>query len=178
MFHLLPEKEKKVLKREYLFRLIFVILCFVGASLVVASVFLLPSYLLSNRKLADLNEQNSQIKQDIQKKTDPNLAKFLSSLKGNLAALKITNTTGSSSVPIKEITDKKTSGITLNQFFINYNDSGSSIIVSGNAKTRDYLTTFYHDIQSIPDFSKVDLPISDFAADKNIDFTMTLTIKK
>ncbi|HZS43189.1 MAG TPA: hypothetical protein VFA52_03160 [Candidatus Paceibacterota bacterium] len=177
MFHLLPEEEKKLLKREYFYRLLFVILCFIFAIEVIASAFLLPSYLLSYRKVADLNDQSAGIKTDIATKTDPNLAKFLTSLKGNLSALKIDNKTGNSSFYIKEITDKKTSGITVNQFFVNYGAEGSTILIKGNANKRDDLTQFYHSLQTIKDFTKVELPISAFAADRDIDFTMTLTLK-
>ncbi len=177
MFHLLPEKQKKVLRREYLLRLLFVFLCFVAGSLVVASVFLFPSYLLSSRKFGDLEERKNQIKANITAKTDPNLGKFLTSLKGNLSALKVNRSTSSSTAYIKEVTDLKNSGIKLKEFFIDYGNTPTKIIVSGRSSTRDSLTKFYRDMQTVKDFAKVELPISDFAQDKDIDFHMNVTLK-
>jgi hypothetical protein len=177
MFHLLPDKEKKTLEREYRYRLLLVGLCFVLATLVVASVFLFPSYILSKRKLDDVTFRNTQMKKSIHAKTDPALANFLSTLKDNLSALKSTSQMASSSVLIKDITDKKSSGIYLNQFSISNEGTTESILLSGKASNRDNLIHFYRDLQGDAHFSKVDLPISDFAKDKDISFTITISVK-
>ncbi len=173
MFHLLPEKEKKVLEAEYRYRLLLVGLIFILASLVVASVFLLPSYLLSARRLTDVSVRNDQVKNEIKTKTDPSISTFLSTLKDNLAALKPTQKTPNFSTLVKEITDKKTTGIGIDSF----SRDGKGIIIGGQADNRDNLIRFSRDLQMVADFSKVDLPISDFAKDKNINFSITITLK-
>jgi hypothetical protein len=173
MFHLLPEKEKKILQREYISRLILIGLIFVLASLLVGSVFLFPSYLLSVRKLADANMNNQQVKSAIAAKTDSALTTFLATLKDNLNALVPISKTTNFSILAREITDKKESGIKINEF----SQSDQTLIINGVSSDRQSLLRFSHELQTIKDFSKVDLPISDFAKDKDINFSITLTVK-
>ena len=173
MFHLLPEKEKKALEAEYHYRLSLVLLIFILGTLVAGSVFLLPSYLLSERKLSDISFRNDQVKKEIQAKTDPEVSDFLTSLKSNLAALKPGETNPKFSILMKEITDKKPSGISIND--IQWDNK--TLVAGGIAGDRETLLGFSRDLQSVSDFSKVDLPISDFAKNKDIDFTLTITLK-
>lgn len=175
MFELLPENQKKTLKKDYFFRLATVILASVLALSIFSFVFLLPSYFLSVvKEKAVSNEFDLAVKnKNIQKEQDLQLS--IKKSKEMLGILKI----GEDKISIKDlifkIVEKKNSGIMIGGFSINLSKNNKyEILITGTAQKRDNLKTFAENLKASKEFDGVDLPISNFAKIADIDFSIML----
>lgn len=179
MINLLPLKEKKQLKQEYISRVFIVSFSMISVLSVIAALFLAPSYKYSVSKesiaennLEVFNAQNPQIdigklNQDILK-TNEKLS-FIISKKPKLDV--------SVSV-IEKILNLRTAGVSFNQVSYVYEEKGSSTVhIVGVASDRTALRSFKDALSSDESFSSVDLPISNFIKPTNIDFSMSLVLK-
>ena len=67
-------------------------------------------------------------------------------------------------------------GIHIKKFAYSYaKDSKSVLTLSGTADSRPGLLLFSNNLQTHPEFKKVDLPISNLAKNSNIDFNINIT---
>lgn len=75
------------------------------------------------------------------------------------------------------VLSNKNAGIHLSE--VNYSATGSStanISISGVSNTREALVTFVKNLKDSNVFRAVDLPVSNLAKDKNIDFSITMGV--
>lgn len=179
MINLLPEKEKKQLKQEYIFRLLIVSFSLVSILALVASLFLAPSYKYSVLKesitqnnLETFNAQNPQI--DIENLnneiaiTNKKLS-FIISKKSNISV---------SEDVIEKILALRTAGISFNHLSYNFIDEKNiSINIIGVATNRTSLRSLKDALTADPLFASVDLPISNFIKPTDIDFNISLVLK-
>lgn len=175
MFELLPDKQKRALKRDYFFRLIIVILVSVSALSVVSIVFLLPSYFLSVvREKAVSQEFDLAVKSKSALK-EQELQAGIKKSKEMLKLLK----SGESKILIRDlilkIIEKKNTGIAIGGFSVNLSKNNKyEILMTGTARKRDNLKMFAENLRAGKEFSGVDLPISNFAKIADIDFSIML----
>jgi hypothetical protein len=80
---------------------------------------------------------------------------------------------------ISNILNSRTAGITFSQVLFNKKlaDGTASLEVYGSATNRDSLRTFKTALDNNPEFSSVDLPISNFLGKTNLNFTISLIMK-
>lgn len=175
MFELLPENQKKTLKKDYFFRLAIVILISVLMLGILSFVFLLPSYFLSVvKEKAVSREFDLAVKsKNIQKEQELQLS--IRKSKEMLDILK----TGEDKVSIKDlifkIVEKKNSGIVIDGFSVSLSKNNKyEILINGTAQKRDNLKTFAENLRTSKEFNSVDLPISNFAKIADIDFSIML----
>jgi type IV pilus assembly protein PilM len=178
VINILPQREKKIIHREYWIRFSTIVFSFVALSSAVASLLLFPSYFLSRlkenlveEKLAIFNKENPNL-------ADNNLDNITNDINLNLKIINREN-------PSYQISDKilgnilssRTDGITFSQILFNKKSGESSVLeVYGVADTRDHLRNFKIALDNNSNFSEVDLPISDFLEKEDLDFTISITI--
>ena len=75
---------------------------------------------------------------------------------------------------IEKVILEKSSGIRLMSFSWIEKEGKHSLTVSGVASDRQALLAFQTQLNSAEEFSKITLPVSDLAKDKNIPFRMNL----
>jgi hypothetical protein len=178
MANLLPKKEQNALKREYSLRRFDVILFLVCVVLAVSLILLFPSYILSKVRATNVSAELEIVKKatnaanptddlTLRLREAKEKAVTLQVFEKNLSVYDLIHTfeTKSPSIKLKDIS--YTRGI-----------DDVLITIQGRAGDRESLTTFQKQIKAYPNFSRVDLPISNFAKDKDIDFTMKITVKK
>jgi hypothetical protein len=182
VINILPNEEKKNLRKEYWMRFSTMILNITALTSIVASFLLFPSYFLSKSKenlveskLETFNNENPDV-------TNNNIDKITSNINSKLVTL---NTAG---VPY-QISDKvlgnilssRTNGITFSQILFNKKTTGggevSTMEVYGTAANRDSLRNFKTALDNNPSFSEVNLPISNFLEKSNLNFTISITMK-
>lgn len=175
MFELLPENQKKTLKKDYFFRLATVILASVLVLSAFFAVLLLPSYFLSAVKEKAVSEEFDLTakSKNIQKEQELQLS--IRKSKEMLDILK----TGEDKISIKDlifkIVEKKNSGIVIDGFLINLSKNNKyEILITGTAQKRDNLKIFAENLRSSKEFDSIDLPISNFAKVADIDFSIML----
>lgn len=175
MLELLPNAQKKTLKKEYFLRLSVVALLFLLAAGILFLVALSPSYFLSVVKENVVNEEfDNSIKSKRVSKNE-NLRDAIKDSKEMISLLRPEEDQSLIKSVILKIIDNKNSGISISGISINYSKKGQyQVVITGISKNREFLKTFADSLKSDNDFSNIDLPISNFAKISDIDFSITL----
>lgn len=177
MFNLLPENLKDEIRKEYKLRRLTVILVFVLAVQASFLIFLFPTWLISVYKEKEIVSQSEQMAKFL---ADSNVAPATNVIKSLNSKLNVINSALEypAFVPLMDtVIGQKTKSITLKQFSYTSKDSASAeLSIGGTSATRESLVAFVKSLEDTKAFKKVDLPISNLAKDKDIVFTITLTI--
>ena len=171
----------KSLRWEYRRRLLITFLFFVSCAIIVGILSLIPSYILSETQSA----QASKITADLQKsrqasgmdQVEKDLAQsqaIINELKGNESKFSFFDS-------IQDVVKYHSPLIAINSFnfssdIISPTTTISHIVIQGNAVTRDALIGLQKNLEQDNNFSKVELPISDFAKSSDIGFSIRLTL--
>ncbi len=176
MINLLPDQEKNIIRKEYRLRVIAVILVGILITAILTIVFLLPSYILVLYK-------NKVAEQFVNKTptTEVDEEDFVATLrKAKISAqvlrpgpavltmtrvIEIINTTKTSNISITSMTYNKGA------------DTPPTIDIIGKAKTRQSLVNFTQSLQKSQPIASVDLPVSSFAKDTDIPFSIAIKTK-
>ena len=176
MFNLLPENLKKEIKSNYRFRLVAVALLLLIFLQFTTLIFMLPSWISSYYREKDEGSQEQKMNQSL---SSADIASIDSQIKTINSRIKILNSALNYPhlIPyINLILGQKTNAIKLSTIDFNLNSSNVTISLNGISDTRDSLLAFVKVLQATGQFKNVDLPISNFAKDKNINFSLNLII--
>jgi hypothetical protein len=177
MSNLLPELEKKNLRKQYLARIFSVFLLMLLITFVLASVYLLPSYFSSMDKARLTEERVVFLKSYSDKNKETNPDQILRETKEKLDILSKDSNLITISEAIKKIIQKRPLAIKLDAFaYRTISPTELSLSISGIAKNRDRLINFTDLLEEDRDFFEVKLPVSNLAPNKNIDFTIDITL--
>ncbi len=177
MFSLLPNQEKKRLRKEYRLRLLIVALIFFVTATIFGLIFLLPSYLLSLSKESVARDHLKSVQDVAKTNAKPELSAELKA-----ANLQIVELKGSvEQMPIKKILDMvikdRPEGLKINSFSLTRDAQAGTLLITGIAPTRESLVSFNKTLSAEPLFSKVESPVSELAKSKNIGFSLSITGK-
>ena len=175
MINLIPTIEKINLTKYYRKRFLAVLLGFSATAFFAGSIFLISPYRLAEEKTAtilksvgigqtlttSLEASNPEfVIKDIQKKLDT------LSLKKNAIPVNLI---------ISSILADKPADTTINGITYKKKDTGAEIEVRGIAGNRDSLLSFTRALEDEPLFKKVNVPVSSFVKDRNLDFSIQIT---
>jgi len=176
MANLLPKNYKKKINQEYLLRLVGTSLSFLGVTFVLLTLFSIPSLLLSSAKLEITKERLESITSYVEETQKAGISDSVI-----FANQKIDIVSGSEKVNLTKllhfVLDKKNQKIKIEAIVVrSAGEQGRSIFISGLAKDRASLTDLQKSLETVADFSEVILPISNFAKNTDIDFSMEIKI--
>ena len=178
MINVLPVLEKKVLRKEYWMRFSTIILNLILVVGFVATLLLLPSYFLSKdkeqiveRQLEAFNKENPDLAINNVDKTIKDINSKLEMLNSNMTSFQVNEKV------LNNILKSRTPGITFSQILFNKREGGFILEVHGIAENRDALRNFKTELDSNPNFSSVDLPISNFLEKADLVFTISISLK-
>jgi len=175
MLELLPNTQKKALKKEYFLRLSAAVLSFSLAAGILFLVSFAPSYFLSVVKERVVNEEFEKMTKLSRAKDDEELRTAIKRSREMIALLKPEDNESLVKDKILKIISRKSSGIRIDGISMNYSKKGQyQILVTGVSKSRDTLKSFVDNLKSEKEFSEVDLPISNFAKIADIDFSIAI----
>lgn len=174
----LPTEQQKNIRSEYIIRLIVVFL--IGCTVVSISntIFLVPAYLLARSRNQDAK---SELKKVVEKGVVTETKEIESKVK-EIAEITRRFSEGDSAwtaVGLFSLVTKHTSP-EIKIFaidFANMTDKNISIKISGVSETRDTLISFKKELEAKENIQKVELPVSDLAKSKNIEFVMKISTK-
>ena len=174
MINLLPPQGKKLVAREYIFR-VSAVAGFVCAFFLLASaVALVPTYILFSPSGAGPSQEEKGVPSE---EEYMQLVAELKEASGIAAQLnKKINTVAASSV-VTHIEDALFPDITLAAITFSEEAAQVRISVRGTARTRESLRSFLDTLKKDPFFADAQVPVSELARDTNVQFTMTLTLK-
>jgi hypothetical protein len=179
MFNLLPDSLKKEIKAEYKLRVIIVILVFVLFIQLSFLVFIFPSWLISLYKEKETVAQAEEMSKSERVSNINSLTSIVTDTNTKLNMLNNTLEYPEFLPLANSILAQKTSSIKLDQFYYtSQSPVTGTISLNGVSATRDSLVAFVKSLQETKLFKSVDLPVSNLTKDKNIKFSLTLTISQ
>ncbi len=178
MFNLLPNQEKKLREREYRLRLVTVSLLLFGALGTIASVLLIPSFVVSSQKEKLAILENESLKKEIASRSQDNLSEILKVAGDQVKALDVGSRIPYGFELVSDVVSSKTFKIKLYGMDISRSEDAKRVVkLTGRASDREALLSFARILEKGTNFSRVDVPVSNFADESNIDFFISLNVK-
>jgi len=177
MINLIPPTEKTKIAEAYRRRFFIVFLFLSITAFLIGAIFLISPYRLAEDNTATILKNIDIVKslngpletsnpefsiKDIQKKLDI------------LASQKSKNTAG---ILIGNIMLERPERVDINGFTYSKKKSNSEIEIRGMADSRDDMLDFVRTLENNQYFAKVDVPVSAFIKDKNLEFSIQVTTK-
>jgi Tfp pilus assembly protein PilN len=175
--NLLPHDRRKTLERAYLFRLVTVSTLMLSFIIISSGALLVPSYWFE-RQQSNLSKQElEKLNSSLSLSGGKEVASRFNALSLDASYLARLATTSSATGAISGILAIPRSGITITGMSYSPATRGADgkMILTGNATTRGALHAFIDALGKQPFITTADLPISAYAKEKDIDFSVTLT---
>lgn len=173
---LLPPERRRAIRRDYSLRFGTVVTLFVTALVLVAAALLAPTYVFLAKSVAAKEARLASMRSALSSPDDTALSARLSALKSDAVALSAI--APSASVIVRAALAVSRSGITLSGFeYVPVAEARpGTLSLSGTASTRDALRGYQLTLEHAPFARSASLPVSTYAKDKNIPFTITVTL--
>lgn len=178
MINVLPEQQKKELKREYIFRLIATYFFLFGILSVLATLLLLPTYILSKSKESFLNNELVRLDEENPDLSLDELKNIISDINTKLVLLD----SEENKIITQDVLSKflliSRKNIEIHKIFYSRPEGKTQVLeVSGLAKDRSSLSQYKSALEESNLYTKVDLPISNFVEKVDINFNIKLELK-
>lgn len=177
--NVLPEKEKKLINKEYWKRFIIVFMFLFSSLIFIFILLLLPSYFFSSSKqnliearLEEFNANNKNLSGVDLNNTITDINTKLNLLVSNNPKYSLYNDV------LNVVLSNRINGITFSQLLFNQTkDKGLNIEVHGQARDRTTLRNFKVALDNNPKVATTNLPISDFLEKTDLSFTISIVMK-
>jgi hypothetical protein len=175
---LLPSERHRALARDYLLRLGVVAVWFATALVLASALLLAPTYVFLAQSSRAKEARLANIESALSLSDGTALAARLSALTSNTDALAALAHAPSASATIRSALAIARPGITFSGFAYTPADGTrpGTLAISGTATTRDALRRYQLVLQDAPFARSASLPVSTYAKDSNIAFTVTVTL--
>ena len=177
MVNLLPFKQKQKIKKEYKMRRAIVALLFVGVLFIVGIVFLVPQYVMLLNKQHNLKVSLDTIKHQGVEKHHTGLVDVISKTNAQIKSLTQNSVVFYGAYDVfREVLKKKNTSIKIFGLFYNFDNNETRVSISGIAGDRKNLLAFTKKLESNKMFYGVELPISNFVKEQDIDFSILIKV--
>jgi type IV pilus assembly protein PilM len=186
--NILPQEEKRILRRNYWARYFSVFSGWVALVGVVSIFLLIPSYFMSESQEKLVESKLEAFNIENPNPINSNIEKIISDINAKLDLIvKAEPPYKVSEKVLNNILESRTAGITYSQILFNKKMTKASktspskeiavLEIRGVATNRDTLRNFKTSLDSNPNFAEVVLPVSSFLGKENLDFTISITMK-
>ncbi|MDO8623742.1 MAG: hypothetical protein Q7R54_00050 [bacterium] len=173
MSNLLSQEDKKNILRGYRFRLAIVTLCFSLVTALIATALLLPSVLLSSQREHSALERVAVLSKGSGKPNVRELTAPLNDAKLRLPLLSHTAPDVSLRELLNKVVEARSDRISLIRFsFVGSGEEKREVDISGTSRDRAALLAFVKALERTGLFESVEIPISNYAKDTDIDFSL------
>jgi len=178
MFNLLPKTEKGTLRREYRTRLAIVVLWLSFATFLIASFLLLPSFVLSSAKEKAAVHRFTTLSAEVERESGAKFRDKLADIQSRLKFFSRKAPAAHWHELLAQLVSRKTDTISLTTVsFAGGEDGTRQVIIAGTARDRAGLRAFAKSLERVSFFEKVAVPISNYAKDTDIEFSVHITGK-
>lgn len=175
MRNLLPFANRKKVKREYRLRLITLTLFMAASVVAIGSISILPTLFLSQSKKLSIENQAEFVERSIAHREAEVSLETLRDSRSRLALLATEDEQTTLTETIEVLCQCETTPLVdIDGFFYETFGGIAKINVTGVASTRDALLSYKGRLERSEIFSSVELPISNLARDRDIEFTITV----
>ncbi len=178
LINLLPEDRVNAFRRGYFIRLATVTVCLLAILTIIHGIFLFPSYLALLQKKDVETRSLAEVDARLAGSKEQEIHARLSSLKGDATYLSRLSTVPSTSGTVRNMLAVPHPGISIINITVAFPTAGATsgkVSLSGTATTREALHTFNDTLSALPFVTGVDLPISSYAQESNIAFSLTVS---
>jgi hypothetical protein len=175
--NLLPSSKTKAFRHEYFLRIITVALVLLAILVIIHGILLIPSYLYTRDKVSAESAELNNLSKTLETTQAQQAQTQLTALKTESTYLSRLSSTTQASATIRTVLAVSRSGIALTGFVFTppLNGAAGTVQISGTAATREQLSSYYQELETLPFVASANLPISDYAKESDIPFTITLT---
>lgn len=178
MINVLPEQQKEIVSREYRLRRAIVVSGLVIFALLVSLVLLFPSYFLTNMQAEEAAVQLDQVKTALNSQLPSGevVNDLISAVRHAQDLRPFSETI--SVYKLLKIFESKPESVKINRIsFVNKSETGPEITLGGIAQDRESLIAFGRVLEGRVEFESVNIPVSNFVRESNIEFHMTIGVK-
>lgn len=176
--NLLPLARRRALRRDYFVRLCVVVALLATALSLAAAALLLPAYVFLTESANAKQKHLASIESAVSSSDEVALSARLTALSNNAATLSALAGARSASAVISAVLAISRPGIVLSGFAYSpiADKNPGALAISGTAAARDALRSYQLALQNAPFVRSADLPVSAYAKDTAIAFTITVTL--
>lgn len=176
--NLLPLKRQKALTRDYFLRLSVVGAALLGILTIISGVLLLPTYVYLAENAHAKEARLANIQSTLSIADEATLSARLAALTSDATTLTALANAPSASGLIRAALAVPRPGVRLSGFAYTpvISKVPGTLAVSGTAVTRDALRKYQLALQGAPFALSATLPVSAYAQDADIAFTITITL--
>jgi len=174
MFNILTPEQKKKIHREYLARVAVIVLAFVAMLEVLVVILFIPIYKISKDNIETLKNELQTLNPRQFEESEKKFHENIDSAKTNIQALAEIAVNRTSEI-IEKIIAARSGGIRINS--IQFINGKKEVVVKGVSGNRDGIVLFEKNLNSGSNFKKVEVPISNFARGKDINFSIKIIIE-
>jgi len=176
--NLLTQEEKKHVRKLYKVRRLQSSVWFLVVLILVSVIMLTPIYLLGeNIELTVLEKKNQLLAENSQ--IDPDKAEeAIQNVNKKAISLQSVSEYTKAYKLLSDITENKLPGISITGMSFVSGEEQELVSLVGKAPSREILLSFRRDLEQKDYSETVDLPISNFAQNVDIDFSIKITLKK
>lgn len=176
--NLLPPERQRTLSRGYWVRIIVVAMVLATVLTLFAAVLLVPTYVYLREGGEAKKAQLANLESKLSSADEAELSARLTALSSNAGALIALSKGVSISTILRSILAVPRPGITLSGF--SYapaaGKNAATLTVSGSSATREALRNYQLALEDVPLIQSAVLPVSAYASDVDIAFTITATL--
>jgi hypothetical protein len=176
MLHLLTDEYKKKVSREYTYRVLIVVSIIVCVLSVIGLLLVAPSYMKIHSTHIKITSERDSYAEKIKLRQDDNSIDGVRGVMNTISALKTYNPQYSVRAIVLDLVSKKQKGISISHIVFDKSKDAPTLEVAGKAHTRTSLVSFSEELKKDTNFSGVVVPLSSFAREKDIDFSLKLTV--
>jgi len=177
--NLLPLERQKTLARDYVLRMSTLAFLFFALLIAVHALLLIPtySYAVSEKEVQEERVAELSKRREVSGFTD--ISERVEAFMMRAKSLEELRTLPSVSDFIRLVLAVPANGITMTSFVWSAPLGGSegSMRITGTAKTRESLSAFDRALQNVQYVRSTDLPLSAYAREQDIPFTITLLLE-
>ncbi len=172
--NLLPESKTRALRAVYFMRLAVVSVLLLAGVAIVHGVLLLPSYLYVQQEVDVKKAELAQLATTLAGTEEQAVSARVTALQSDATHLLALAETPKASAAVRAIIGLPREGVRLTGFSFAPDPAGARMTVTGVATTRESLRRFEQTLSDQPYVASADLPISAYAKERDIAFTITL----
>lgn len=178
--NLLPKERRSALTRDYFLRLSVVCAIMASILLIISAILLVPTYVFLSKNESMKEKNLASVELTLSSKNEAGFSSRLAMLAGNVSLLNDLASAKSVSKTVSSMLEISRSGIILSDFSYapDVGTNPGTITISGTAVSRDALRSYQLELSNSPFISSVELPVSAYAKDSDIRFTITVTLTK
>ena len=178
MFNLLPQQEQNDLNRDYRLRFAAIGLLLFGLLGVVSLAALTPSIFLSYQKEEVSLKSDELLKRDIASRSVDNLAEVLKFAEKQVMVLGTASSSPYIHELVADVISNKTPQIKIAGIHaVRDGEDRVGLTITGRARDRDALFEFKRILERTTVFTEVTVPVSNFAAAADINFSILVKVK-